>query len=141
MYTSFVNKRVGICQDKLYEAQRLYARNHPYMGRVSMISVAILDVIWEVGKKILTVIENIAVAALNLIGCLFSQKFSFKEFMMLIEMGIGGVLTLPVAICLMPPKLIYQIFAGIYDPKNIKSITYFDYSKGESVRYLFPQKV
>ncbi|HNA62584.1 MAG TPA: hypothetical protein PKW79_05875 [Rhabdochlamydiaceae bacterium] len=47
-------------------------------------AVAIADVIWEVGKKILTVIENIAVAALNLIGCLLSQKFSFKEFMMLV---------------------------------------------------------
>jgi hypothetical protein len=137
----FAEKYLNLAQVKMYEVQGAYAKIHPNMGRISVIPVAVIDVVCEILKAPIGAIERIVVAALNLIGFLFSSKFTFKEFIFSAEMGLKTMLNFPITVCLVPVKLIYQIFAGIYDPQNCKSIAYHEIYKQNPVHYMFPQKV
>ena len=140
MLTMFTEKYLNLAQVKMYEVQGVYAKIHPNKGRISVIPVAVIDVVCEILKAPISVIERIAVAALNLIGFLFSSKFTFKEFMCSTETGLKTMLNFPITVCLAPVKLIYQIFAGIYDPQNCESIAYYVTHKQNSIHYMFPKK-
>jgi hypothetical protein len=114
---------LGKAQHKLYALENNFAKDHPVLGRVTAIPTAAVDVILQTLKVPLAVIENIALTVINLVGALFSNKFSVKEAIFCLESAGTALLRLAVVIPLAPVKLIYQLFETIIDPVNTKSIT------------------
>ena len=68
-------------------------------------------------------IEKIAMAAINLIGAAFSNKYRLKDALISLESGLMATMAIPVKLVLVPFKISFQFFAIIINPVAVKSIS------------------
>jgi hypothetical protein len=116
-------------QGQLYSRFNAFSQENPNWGRVCAIPVSLADVALETIKSPLAVIENIALAIINFLGAVgsvgykFKNSYTLKESLMTAQMALCHVVTTPVAIFMAMPKLAFQFFAIVIDPKTVQSIT------------------
>ncbi len=106
-------------QTRLYEKLNDYSKSHSVLGRLCSLPVSFLDIGLETAKPPLWAIESVAMIAINLVGMVFSKKFSLKDALFHSEMAFTQTLSTPVRIIYSPIKFCYQFFAILIDPSNI----------------------
>lgn len=122
MKLCYVYRKTTQLQDYMYSELNTFSRSNKVLGRLCSVPVSVLDVAIETLRTPLQVIENVALFAFNLIGAAFSKECSLKDALQCAEWAVVGVLHTPVAVAFAPLKVIYQLFAIIIDPVEIKSI-------------------
>lgn len=125
----------NLIQDNLYKNLNSFSTSHPILGKVAAIPVSILDVAVETLKTPLRVIEEVALVILNLLGALFSEKYTIKDALANFEWSLRDSASVPVVVAIMPIKLIFQLIASIFDPARVLSINYRRYTYPRSIFY------
>lgn len=122
-------------QNDLYKKLNTFSITSPNLGRFYAIPLSIVDTVLDVAKPILSSIEYLAMTIINLIGAMFSDKFTLKHSLLSAERTLGVVVHIPVALVVCPLKLIFQLFAGVIDPATVKSIHHpFTYDKKDPLK-------
>jgi len=124
MRTCFVLQKTAGLQDSLYSGLNNFSQTNKILGRFCSITVSILDVALDTLKSPLNAIEHVAMAAINLIGAVFSTKFSLKDALASTEFALGSAVNTPVKLVVAPFKIIFQLFAIIINPEKVQSINW-----------------
>src|SRR5262245_17666803 len=105
-------------QDSIYENPK---------SRLGLIPVFILDTAIEILKFPVQAITCLALIALNLIGSLFCRdsdaEFSLKNAFSCTESMLDSIAATPVALIMLPSKLLYQIFTIAVNPEKAQSMS------------------
>lgn len=128
-------------QNDIYSKLNVYSKEQPFLGRLVSIPAAIGDVGLQTLKTPLMVIEDLAFAAINLFGAAFHKKCNLKDTLWNVEGFFCSLSLIPAALLLFPVKLVIQVFAGLYDPQNVKTINHYPHYGDEAymkkTRYIF----
>jgi hypothetical protein len=119
MIGKIVHISLGNVQDGLAVAQDKLRSKSPLLGLLAVLPVAILDVSIETIKTPLKAIEQLALAAINLIGAAFSHNCTLRGADYSLTKGLYCLADTPVAILLAPLRLVQQleqIFSREYVP-------------------------
>lgn len=119
-------------QNDIYNKLNAYSKEQPFLGRLVSIPAAIGDVSLQTLKTPLTVIEYLAFAAINLFGAAFHEKCNLKDTLWNVEGFFCNLSIIPATLLLFPVKLVIQIFAGLYDPQNVKTINHYPHYGDEA---------
>lgn len=109
------------CQDVLYKELNNYSEKHKVLGRLCALPVSLIDVTMDVLKVPLVVIENVAKAALNLIGAAFFKDCNIKDALYNVEIAAVNFVCIPIKLGMAPLKIVYQFFAILIDPTKVQS--------------------
>ncbi|MBS4168180.1 hypothetical protein [Parachlamydia sp. AcF125] len=140
MRTSFTVRASYTLQAKLYDHLNEFSQSHKILGRFSALPIALLDVACDNLEIPVNAIEQIAMAALNLVGTVFSLKsalagkpanYNLKDALRCAEWGMGSVVCIPVKLALAPAKIIYQFFAILICPEKVQSCSSFNTFKSQ----------
>lgn len=124
---SFLVREVTVSlQDGLYDKLNKFSRSHAILGRFCAVPVSLLDVGLETLRTPLSAIHCVAMAAINLIGAAFSEKFTLKDVIFFVEGALGNALHTPIALAMAPIKLIFQFSVIIINPEKVNSINPFN---------------
>ena len=97
-------------------------------GRFCSIPISILDVGLETLKRPLSAIESVAMVAINLIGAAFSNECALGDALSHTISAGEYIAFTPLQFIMAPFELVFQLFAGMINPKNAKSInSYLDF--------------
>ena len=124
MRSSFVYQKATELQNNLYSKLNNFSETNEALGRFCSIPVSILDVGLDTFKLPLSVIECVAMAAINLIGAAFSTDFTLKDALASTEFALAAVANTPVKLVIAPVKIIFQCFAIIINPQKVQSINW-----------------
>ena len=111
-------------QGKLYSKLNNFSRSNEILGRLCSIPVSILDVALDTLKTPLSAIEYLAMAAINLIGALFSKKYTLKDALANTEWTFAAIANTPVKLFMAPIKIVFQFFAILIHPEKVEPIDY-----------------
>ena len=111
-------------QDEIYYKLNTFSKSNKIAGRFCSIPISILDVGLETLKIPLSAIENIARAAINLIGAAFSTKYTLKNALLHAELAVGLIALTPAKLVLAPINIVFQLFAIIINPEKVRSIAH-----------------
>ncbi len=126
MRTLYVNQIQVKLQYSLYSNLNDFSQTNKILGRFCSIPVSVLDIALDVLSIPLITIEYVAWAAINLIGVVFSKKFSLKDTLICTELALVSVLFIPVKLVLAPFKITFQFFAIIINPEKVMSINWMN---------------
>lgn len=116
IFESDTNKTIQGWQKKIYTWLN---KRDAFTGRLASLPVALVDVALDILKP-LAAIEDLAWAAINLIGALFcDENFALKHALLLTERGLSRVAQIPVKIVMAPYKVAFQFAAILIDPKKV----------------------
>jgi hypothetical protein len=124
MRTNFIFTETIKLKEQLYDNLNNFSQSNKTLGRFCSIPVSILDVGLDICSTPLSVIEYAAMAAINLVGAVFSKKCTLKDSLAYTEYTLRATVNIPVTIVIAPIKLIFQFFAIIIDPEKVKSSHY-----------------
>lgn len=111
-------------QDGLYLKLNNLSQSNKILGCFCSIPVAILDVALDTLKTPLWMIECVAMAAINLVGVAFSNKYTLKDALAHTEWALICAADIPVKLFLAPVKVVFQFIVIIINPKDAQSINY-----------------
>jgi hypothetical protein len=117
-------------QDKLYSSLNQFSISHPNWGRVCAIPVSIADIALDTLRIPLMVIESAARSVINLIGavlsfgCVFKNSYTLRGSLAYAGVALNFAVSTPISIFMALPKLAFQFFAIVIDPKTVQSINY-----------------
>lgn len=75
----YAYNKITETQKELYNQFNVFSKSHQTMGRLGSLPVALLDVTLETAKPLLSIIEGVVLAVLNLVGAPFSMTYTFKD--------------------------------------------------------------
>lgn len=115
MKSEFFLKNIQFKQD------HLYLLGVPF-GRLGAFIIIPIDTLLEVFKYPLQAIQDCVLVILNVLGTLcLKDKYSLKDALKSAEATCDHLLHIPVAIVMATLKAVYQFFAIMIDPENVKS--------------------
>lgn len=120
MYSTKAVNYITNKQDALYKGLNDLSKSHKTLGRLCSLPVSLADVAMDTLKVPLNVIESVAMVAINLIGKLFSNKYSVKHAILHADSAICSFPATPAKLLMAPIKFAYQFFAIALDPVNVK---------------------
>ncbi len=122
MKSNLIYNRSRDLSNKLYSSLNSYSQSNATLGRICSVPVALLDSGMGALSIPLASIEFAAMAAINLIGAAFSKEYTLRNALKYTEGSLMLAAATPVKFALVPIKVVFQIFAILYDPKNVVSI-------------------
>ncbi len=121
MQANFVSHYSRQGQDKLCMGLKNFAKAHTTIGHLVAIPVVLLDSTIELAKFPLTLLESIALAALNLMGSAFLEHCSIRAAKSnLINAGFISLIAIPYAI-LLSIVTIQNLFTATINPTHMQS--------------------
>ena len=125
MRSSFIEGSFTRLQDNIYSKLN---NSNKIAGRFCSIPISILDVGLETLKRPLSAIESVAMVAINLIGAAFSNECALGDALSHTISAVEYIAFTPLQFIMAPFELVFQLFAGMINPKNAKSInSYLDF--------------
>lgn len=122
MRTDIVNTCADAMQFSIYKDFNAFGGKSPVLSRVLALPVAVLDVAIDTFKTYLSAIEHVALAVINLIGAVFSKKYTLKDALVSAELALISSAMVPVKSMLAMPKIIFQCIAILIHPSKAQSI-------------------
>lgn len=138
MKTFYAYNKITEIQNELYNQFNVFSKSHQTMGRLGSLPVALLDVTLDIAKPLLSIIEGVVLAVLNLVGAPFSKTYEFKDkndntliyqctykdSLASIDFAIVSAAIVPAKLITAPLKIIFQTIAIAMDPVNVNPITF-----------------
>lgn len=115
----FVDKDM---QDELFNNLNNFSKSHKILGHLCAIPVAILDGAMEIAKIPLTIIGFLVLAAINLVGAVFSEKYKYKDALNYTAAAFMVTLITPIHLVKTSLNLMIGIFFSVIDPETVSSI-------------------
>ncbi|MDF2549343.1 MAG: hypothetical protein K0S07_410 [Chlamydiales bacterium] len=125
MKSNLISESFTGLQDKLYDKLNEFSHSHKILGRMCSVPVSVLDVTLDTVKMPVRIIECVAMAAINLIGAAFFDKYTLKDALAHTDWALGVTANIPVKVVMMPLKIAFQFFAILINPEKVQSINYF----------------
>lgn len=123
MLSNIIHNEISKAQNQMHRDFNDFSEQHEIIGRLLALPVAFVDVTLETFKVPLAVIEYLALAAINLIGAIFDpDKYTIKHALLAFEVSLLSVLKIPLALALLPIKLLFQTGAIFIHPELANSI-------------------
>lgn len=128
MKTYIVDNSFTQMQNSMYEKLNKFARGglgeekHSILSRIWSVPVCLIDEALEVVRYPLRAIERIVMAVINVIGIVFSNKYSLTDALFSLESGLKSIALFPVELGLAPLKALYQFVMILRDPGEASSI-------------------
>ncbi len=120
-----IEKPILDFQNKIYgELNSISRKKGMGPGRLGAIPAAGIDVFLSTVTPLLKLIQAVAYTVFQLVGCVFSKSYTFKNGLFGVEMSFRLVGASCGVILLAPIKLIHQIVAGLMKPDKVNSIDY-----------------
>ena len=119
MDTHLVKNFSTMSQEALYNRLNSSAKHSPNLARLCAFPVALSEGVLDM-LSILAVIEDSAMAIINLVGVLFDPRFSLKGAVKCTENALFGITRIPVKVCMLPVKIFFQTVAIFINPKGVK---------------------
>lgn len=121
-------------QLELYKGHKDFSVNHPIIGRLLAVPVAFLDVSVSVFIIPISVIEHLALVAINLFGSTISTECTVKDALDNFEVACLETITYPVKVLFMPIKFLFQVCVIIIDPAEyLPAVDGLAAFKGENI--------
>lgn len=124
MILNLASKYVDRTQNRIYSNLNDISKSNKMAGRLCAIPISILDVGLDSLRTILTAIECVAMAAINLVGAAFSDEYTLKHALAHTELTITSSMLIPVKLIMAPIKIVFQFFAIMIDPETVQPIDY-----------------
>lgn len=119
---SAIYEGVSGIQSSMYSQLRSISIDHDVDGRILSLPISFGDTLIQSTKVPLMAIEFAARAALNIIGCLFSEDYSVKNALTCFDCALHYTILTPLYILTAPFNFVYQFFKSFSDPQNANSI-------------------
>jgi hypothetical protein len=118
MRTFFGSSKITEIQKGAYSWLNEYTFNHGVMGgRIVAFPVVFFEAVLDVVKlPVVRSVECLAMTIINLIGMVFSYRYTFKDAVVCLNIGLNDLATLPVALIMFPINLITGIYLAVNDP-------------------------
>ncbi len=91
------------------------------LNRLFALPVAVIDIATDFAEGVVRIIQHVALAVFNILGALFSEKFSLKDAVSSLEAAVLITLWLPVKILFAPVKIALETLYILKDPVAAKA--------------------
>jgi hypothetical protein len=122
--SKFIDEKCDILSDNMYGKISNFSRNHDVLARGLAPIVSAIDVSFELIKTLTVPIEHVALAIINLLGCMFSNRYTFRDSMKAIRMIPTNLSDIYEKVLALPFDFVFQTYYVFKSPERTLNLSY-----------------